>query len=86
MTWTPGRWDTTELLLPANLHREETRDRIEAHVKQLLTQTDEWPVVIRCPHGGREVSRDMLLWLVEYRTGDPSEETRWRSMPAHHHR
>ena len=68
MTWSPGRWGTTEVHLPANLHREETREHIEAYVKQLLAQTDEWPVVIGCPHGGREVSPDTLRWLVEYRT------------------
>jgi hypothetical protein len=86
MTWSPGRWGTPEVHLPANLHREETREPIEAYVKQLLAQTDEWPVVIGCPHGGREVSPDTLLWLVEYRTGPSGEETRWRSMPAQRHR
>ena len=86
MTWSPGRWDTTQLYLPATLHREETRQRIEAHVKQLLAETDEWPVLIDCTHGAREIDPDTLLWLVDYRTGDPDQETRWRSMPSQSHR
>lgn len=86
MRWPPGRWGTTELYLPANLRREELRECIEAHVKQLLAQTAEWPVVIGCPDGGRELSADTLRWFVEYRTGDPDQETRWRSVPTRHHR
>jgi hypothetical protein len=86
MTWSAGRWGSTEIDLPASLHREDTRKRIEAHVKDLLAETDEWPVVIGCPHGGREVWADTLLWLVEYRTGPQGEETHWRSMPAHGNR
>jgi hypothetical protein len=61
MTWSPGRWRSTEIFLPANLRREETRNRIEEHVKQLLAETDEWPVVLDCPHGGRELGADMLV-------------------------
>jgi hypothetical protein len=86
MTSSPDRWGTTEVYLPANLRREETRERIAAHVRQLLAQTDEWPVVLDCPDGGREIGADTLRWLVEYKTGPPGQETRWRTMPAQRHR
>ncbi|WP_111508728.1 hypothetical protein [Mycobacterium kyogaense] len=85
-SWDDGRWGQTELYLPAKLRREETRARIEAHVKELLAETGEWPVVLGCPHGGRQVSPDTLLWLIEYRTGPEGQEPRWRSMPSQRHR
>lgn len=86
MGWSSAQWCTAELYLPATLSREERRERIEAHVKELLAETDEWPVLIGCPDGGRVVDGETLRWLVEYRKGPSDQETRWRSMPAQHHR
>ncbi|WP_018599670.1 hypothetical protein [Mycobacterium sp. 155] len=85
MTYDGYRWGSTELKLPADLHREETKTRIEAHVKKLLAQTNEWPIVLDVPHGGREVTENTLLWLIQYRTGPENQATRWRSTPAQRH-
>lgn len=87
VSWSPnGLWGHTDVYLPRSLHREETRDRIEARVKELLAETGDWPVVIGCPDGAREVGSDMLLWFVEFRIGDRDQETRWRDMPSQIHR
>jgi hypothetical protein len=61
-------------------HIRDMAQPLEAFVKRLLAQTDEWPVVSGCPNAGREVSPDTLLRLVEYRAGPSERKTagdRW---------
>ncbi|OLP00207.1 hypothetical protein BVU76_21705 [Mycolicibacterium porcinum] len=79
------RWGNTRLHLPADLHREEAKARIEAHVKDLLAETSEWPVLIDVPEGSRKINDTTLLWFIDYRTGPKGQTTRWRSTPAQHH-
>lgn len=86
MTFDGYRWGNTQLHLPADLQREETKARIESHVKDLLGQTEEWPIVLDVPHGGREITENTRLWLIKYRTGPEGQTTRWLSAPAQLHR
>ncbi|SOJ57789.1 hypothetical protein MSIMFB_05268 [Mycobacterium simulans] len=81
-----GRWGHLTMHLPKNLTRDETKRRIKAEVKRILSETGEWPVVIGCPQGAHEHSlTETYVWFVEYRTGPVGQETRWRDMPAHIH-
>lgn len=64
---------------------KKSRLGIEAHVTEMLAQTNEWPVMLDVPHAGREVTGDMRLWLIDHRTGPAGQSTRWRSAPAQNH-